>query len=129
MTALSCFQAKRRPVGFSVASSGNASGIAPPAAFSRYKDLHPSLFSHFLLHLSSTSACRPLAPFRIARVYATSPTPCCLTGLCRPSPIVVLWLLHEAFCWIAFPFGITLLHLSPTPSPDLLTFAYGRSQR
>ena len=36
MIALSCFQAKLGPIGFSVASSSKAPGIAPPAAFSRY---------------------------------------------------------------------------------------------
>ena len=30
-----------------------------PPLSQRYKDLHPSLFSHFPLHLSSTSPCRP----------------------------------------------------------------------
>ena len=35
MSALSCFQAKRGPFGFSVASLGKAHSIAPPAAFSK----------------------------------------------------------------------------------------------
>ena len=68
MPALSCFQAKRDLVGFSAASSGKAPGIAPPAAFSRYKDLHPSLFScflHLFFHISlpyprSFSYCKDL---------------------------------------------------------------------
>ncbi len=35
MSALSCFRAKRGPVGFGVASSGKVPSIAPPAAFSK----------------------------------------------------------------------------------------------
>ena len=59
MPALSCFQAERGPFGFDVAFSGKAPGIVPPAAFSRYKDLHLSLFSHFSLHLFFISLYRP----------------------------------------------------------------------
>ena len=74
-----------------------------PPLSPRYKDLHPSLFSHFSLHLSFTSPCRLLAPSRIARICATPPGR--LAGFCRPSPIVMLWPLHEAFCWWPFPSG------------------------
>ena len=69
MPALSCFQTKRDPFGVSAASSGKAPGIASPAAFSRYKDLHPSLFSNFSLHLSSTS------PSLLLVLQGSAPTP------------------------------------------------------
>jgi len=70
MSAPSCFQAKRGLIGFGAAFSGKAPGIAAPTAFSRYKDLHRSLFSHFPLYHSSTSSYHALASSRIARVCA-----------------------------------------------------------
>jgi len=67
---LFCFQLRRDPVRFGAASSGKAAGVAPPAAFLRYKDLHRSLFSYPSFRLSSISTVRPLAPARIIRVYS-----------------------------------------------------------
>ena len=90
MSALSCFQAKRGPFGFSVASLGKAPASPHPSLSPRYKDLQRSLFSHFLLHLSSTSLCHPLAPSRIVRICVTSPIPGYLASFCRPSPIAML---------------------------------------
>ena len=72
-----------------------------PPLSPRYKDLHPSLFSHFL-HLSSISPCRSFAPSRMIRAYANPFS--CLAGLWRLSPIVMLWSLRETFCW-PFPLG------------------------
>jgi len=77
--ALSCFQPRRVPVGFGAAPSGKAPGIAPPAAFSRYKDLHRSRFSHFPLsffHISlpsprSFSYCKGLRPHPAAYLAST----------------------------------------------------------
>jgi len=48
--APSCFQANRRSLGFGAPVSGKAPCIAPPAAFSRYKDA-PSLAARPLLFL------------------------------------------------------------------------------
>ena len=119
---LFCFQPRRDPVRFGAASSGKAAGVAPPAAFSRYKDLHRSLFSHPSFRLSSTSAVRPLAPARITRVY--SPHYLLPSWLLPTIPDRRALTLHQAFC-------DHLRHFSPSPSspPDLPAFVYGWSQR
>ncbi len=86
--ALSCFQPRRVPIGFGVAPSGKALSIAPPAAFSRYKDLHRSLFSHCLLHLSSHISLP--SPRSSSYRKGLRPPSCCLAGFYRPSPIALL---------------------------------------
>jgi len=109
--ALSCFQPRRVPIGFGVAPWGKALSIVPPAAFSKYKDLHRSLFSQCLLHLSSHISL--LSPRSFSYRKGLRPPSCCLAGFYRPSPIALLGPWHKAFLLMAFPFEITLLHLSP----------------
>ena len=55
MKGHSCFQATARPVRFGAAPSGMARGLGRLAAFSNYKDLHPSLFLHRPFNLPPTS--------------------------------------------------------------------------
>lgn len=113
--APSCVQARRCPIGFGVAPSGNAPRIAPYVACARYKGLHPSLF------LSRPSISPPhLLPlsrsFSLARVCAPLPA----ASFYRPSPIACLLPSREAFCH-GLSAGIASLNLSrtltSTPSP------------
>ena len=94
--------------------SATSSGLAPPLRVRRpasphpplsprYKDLHPSLFS---LSPSSFFHICLRSPRSFSYCKGLRNPPGCLAGFYRPSPIVMLWPLHEAFYSWPFPSGL-----------------------
>lgn len=107
---LFCFQSRRVSIEFDVTSLNKTLSIVSLVAFSKYKDLHCSLFFQCFFHLSFHIFLSFSRFFSYRKNLQFSF--CCLTDFYRSLSIALFESWHKTFLFMIFFFEITLLHFS-----------------